>query len=1226
MLRPFLIIVWLVGALLGPAAAQSKLAFVAGINDYPNLAHDQQLQRAVNDAESVGDALQSLGFTVTRVTSGATLDNLIRRFSEFTHAVKPGDTVLFFFAGHGVALDDGNYLIPADVPDLSPSERELAKKRAIAERDIKRMILSAGARVAIVVLDACRDNPFPREGTRALGEATRGLMRQPTQGVYTLYSASEGQTALDRLTNDNGRNSVFTRVLIEKLVKPGLSLSQLGDEVRDEVAALAEREGHDQIPAFYNELRGSASVFLAGVPRPGAPITAPSSQGGSQLAAVPPTPPLPADLVTECDRQAASPYDPQRPQGVAGIAPGHIDIVPALAACNDAVGRYPGVARFAYQLGRVAYDQKDYARARDLFERAAAAGNAASMNNLGTLYSAGNGVTQDYAEARRWYEKSASMDLPIAMGNLGILYRDGKGVTQDYAEARRWFEKAAAAGDAGGMNNLGALYFNGQGVAQDYAEARRWYERSAALGNGVAMRNLGDLYRDGRSVAQDYAEARRWFEKAAAAGDAGGMNDLGRLYVNGQGVAQDYAEARRWYEKAAAAGSAFGMTNLGALYANGQGGAQDYAEARRWFEKSATLGNGAAMWQLGASYRDGKGVKQDYAEARRWFEKAAAVGDANGMNDLGILHYTGQGVAQDYAEARRWYEKAAAAGSAFGMSNLGALYANGQGGAQDYAEARRWYEKGAALGNGVAMRNLGDLYRDGKGVTKSLADARAWYEKAATANDAAAKDRLKELEASTSGSAAPTKSGGGVPPATYRNLNLFGDVLEHVRSSYVDKVDDHQLLLAAIEGMRKAVPSGGIAPLPDLPAGNADIYAQLSVLGDVFERLRFSGPEQPRDEKLILSAVNSMLASLDPHSGYLDDKSFQALQVQNRSNLGGLGIEVTLEDGMIKVVSAIEDTPGSRAGVLANDLITNIDDEAVQGLTLNQAIDKLRGPVNTRVKLRVMRKGHDAPIELTLTRDIIKGASVRSHSEGDDVGYIRITQFNEQTGTGLKKAIADIAAHDGNKLKGFILDLRNNPGGLLDQAVIVSNAFLNRGEIVSTRGRNPDQTQRFTARPGSDLAKGKPVIVLINGGSASASEIVAGALQDHKRATILGTRSFGAGSVQTTIPLGAGNGALRLTTARYFTPSGRSIQAEGIMPDIEVFQEIPDDLKKRADTKGKAALPGHLKAEPQEETGSQAYVPPSPTDDKALHAALDLIRGGQVHPAFPQRATHSTTR
>jgi carboxyl-terminal processing protease len=400
-------------------------------------------------------------------------------------------------------------------------------------------------------------------------------------------------------------------------------------------------------------------------------------------------------------------------------------------------------------------------------------------------------------------------------------------------------------------------------------------------------------------------------------------------------------------------------------------------------------------------------------------------------------------------------------------------------------------------------------------------------------------------------------------------------------------------------------------------AAAADTYRQLSLFGDVFERVRSDYVEKPDDAKLIESAINGMLAGLDPHSSYMDAKSFRDMQVTTRGEFGGLGIEVTMEDGLIKVVAPIDDTPASRAGILANDIITHIDDEPVQGLTLNQAVDKMRGQENTKIKLRIMHKGGDKPIDVSLTRERIRVQSVRSRLEGEDVVYIRITQFTDQTTDGLRRALNDLTAQaGGDKVKGYIVDLRNNPGGLLDQAISVSDAFLEKGEIVSTRGRNADETQRFNARAG-DLSKGKPVIVLINGGSASASEIVAGALQDHKRATIVGTRSFGKGSVQTIIPLGSGNGALRLTTARYFTPSGRSIQAKGITPDIEVLQEVPDDLKTRTDTRGEASLRGHLKAEGDEQTGSQAYVPPDPKNDKALILATELIRGVQKNSAYP---------
>ncbi len=401
-------------------------------------------------------------------------------------------------------------------------------------------------------------------------------------------------------------------------------------------------------------------------------------------------------------------------------------------------------------------------------------------------------------------------------------------------------------------------------------------------------------------------------------------------------------------------------------------------------------------------------------------------------------------------------------------------------------------------------------------------------------------------------------------------------------------------------------------------AAAADTYKQLNLFGDVFERVRADYVEKPEDAKLVESAINGMLASLDPHSSYMDGKSYRDMQVQTRGEFGGLGIEVTMEDGLIKVVAPIDDTPAAKAGILANDIITHLDDDAVQGLTLNQAVEKMRGAPNTKIRLKVMRKGKDTPLEITLVRDVIRVRSVRSRMEGDDVGYIRLTQFNEQTTEGLKRAINEMAVQ-GDKLKGFVIDMRNNPGGLLEEAISVSDAFLDKGEIVSTRGRNVEETQRRNAKPG-DLAKNKPIIVLINGGSASASEIVAGALQDHKRATVIGTRSFGKGSVQTIIPLGSGNGALRLTTARYFTPSGKSIQAKGIVPDIEVLQDVPEDLKARTDTKGEASLRGHLKAEGDEQTGSQSYIPPDPKDDKALRMAVDLLRGSVQNAAFPPNA------
>ncbi|HCX66179.1 S41 family peptidase [Parvibaculum sp.] len=397
-------------------------------------------------------------------------------------------------------------------------------------------------------------------------------------------------------------------------------------------------------------------------------------------------------------------------------------------------------------------------------------------------------------------------------------------------------------------------------------------------------------------------------------------------------------------------------------------------------------------------------------------------------------------------------------------------------------------------------------------------------------------------------------------------------------------------------------------------ASDSNTYRQLNLFGDVFERVRADYVEPTDDAKLVENAINGMLTSLDPHSSYMTPKTFRDMQVQTRGEFGGLGIEVTMENGVVKVVTPIDDTPASRAGLRPNDYITHIDGTQILGLTLSDAVDKMRGAVNTDVVLTVVRKGKDEPFDVKLTRDIITIKSVKYNREGD-IGYIRVTSFNEQTADLLEDAIDNLRKQIGaSRLKGYIIDLRNNPGGLLDQAIAVSDDFIDGGEIVSTRGRHPEDTQRHNARSG-DITDGKPIIVLLNGGSASASEIVAGALQDHRRATILGTRSFGKGSVQTIIPLGS-DGALRLTTARYYTPSGRSIQAKGIDPDILVSQTEPEE-KKRSTLTGESALPGHLAAEEGDEmAGSDSFVPKDKSEDKQLLYAIDLLNGARKDAAY----------
>jgi carboxyl-terminal processing protease len=407
------------------------------------------------------------------------------------------------------------------------------------------------------------------------------------------------------------------------------------------------------------------------------------------------------------------------------------------------------------------------------------------------------------------------------------------------------------------------------------------------------------------------------------------------------------------------------------------------------------------------------------------------------------------------------------------------------------------------------------------------------------------------------------------------------------------------------------------APGSTANAAGSETYRQLAIFGDIFERVRGQYVTPPDEKALVESAINGMLTSLDPHSSYLDPEAAKDMRVQTKGEFGGLGIEVTMENELVKVITPIDDTPAARAGVRAGDFISEIDGEEVRGLTLNDAVEKMRGLVNTPIELTILRQGADKPLKLTIVRDIIKVKAVKYRVESD-VGYMKITSFTEKTFDDLDAAITDIKSKVPNdKLKGFVLDLRLNPGGLLDQAVSVSDSFLDRGEIVSTRGRDPKDIQRFDSRPG-DLIDGKPMIVLVNGGSASASEIVAGALQDHRRATILGTQSFGKGSVQTIIPL-AENGALRLTTALYYTPAGKSIQGKGITPDIKVEQPLPEDLKGRDVTRGESDLKGHIKGadEGSQGSGSAAYVPPEPKDDIQLNYALDLLRGTKTDPAFP---------
>lgn len=435
-----------------------------------------------------------------------------------------------------------------------------------------------------------------------------------------------------------------------------------------------------------------------------------------------------------------------------------------------------------------------------------------------------------------------------------------------------------------------------------------------------------------------------------------------------------------------------------------------------------------------------------------------------------------------------------------------------------------------------------------------------------------------------------------------------------------------KFLMAAVGGtLTGALISTQIAgPLVAQQAeSQSTVYEQLDLFGDIFERIRAQYVEEVDSAELVEAAINGMLTSLDPHSSYLPPKDFDDMQVQTRGEFGGLGIEVTQEEGFVKVVSPIDDTPADEAGIESGDFITHVDGESVLGLTLNEAVEMMRGPVGSDIIITVVREGIDEPFDVTITRDTIKLTAVRSRVVGDTV-VLRVTTFNDQTYPNLEEKFRESVEELGglDNVNGVVLDLRNNPGGLLTQAIKVSDAFLDAGEIVSTRGRDPIDSDRFNATEG-DLTEGKPVVVLINGGSASASEIVAGALQDHRRAIIVGTRSFGKGSVQTVMPL-AGNGAMRLTTARYYTPSGRSIQALGVAPDIVVVQpprntavedeaaDTPPRFRSEADLRGSLendSLTEDERKQAEEELAKAEQSAQLRQEDYQLAYAVDILKG-----------------
>jgi TPR repeat protein len=611
-------IVLLLASFTSSAHAERRVALVVGNSAYQNVS---RLDNPTNDASLMADTLRDLGFTL--IGNGAQLDldktALDGAVQSFGQKIQGADVALFYYAGHGVQVRGSNYLVPVNA---NPTREADVDFQMVDINLVLNQMQGSGTRLNLVILDACRNNPFGGRGLRS-SEGGLAQMRAP-EGTLISYATQPGSVAQD----GGDGNSPYTKALATTIRRSGLDIFQTFNEVG---LAVKRSTGGLQQP-WVSSSPIDGSFYFVSPPISTSPGPSVSPRQEARLPE--PSDQLRLDLVTDCDRLAANPADPQRPRSVAGVRINQIDIVPALTACNTAMRQFPDVARFAYQAGRIAAFQKDYVLARQLYEKAAAAGEAGSMTNLGILFLNGLGVPKDFVEARKWYEKAAAAGAAVGMANLGSLYARGNGVPKDYAEALKWYKKAAAADDPTGMNGLGYLYEHGSGVPEDLTEARKWYEKGAAGGEPKAMTNLGILYRDGRGVAKDYGVALGWFEKAAAAGEPSGMNSLGGFYRDGRGVARNYDEARKWFEKAAAAGDPNGMNDRGVLSFNGQGVSKDFSEARKWYEKAAAAGGVVAMRNLGALYAQGNGVPKDYTEARKWYEMAAADGDEPAKSSL----------------------------------------------------------------------------------------------------------------------------------------------------------------------------------------------------------------------------------------------------------------------------------------------------------------------------------------------------------------------------------------------------------------------------------------------------------------------------------------------------------------------------------------------------------------------------------------------------------------
>jgi TPR repeat protein len=737
--RPLLALLVVMG-LAGPALAEKRVALVVGNSGYQNVA---PLENPAHDAVLVAQTLKELGFSLTGDAAQLNLDKraLDEAVQAFGRQVQGADVAMFYYAGHGVQLRGANYLVPVGA---NPTREADVDFQMVDINVVLNQMQGSGTRLNMIILDACRNNPF---GGRSLRAAGGGLaqLRAP-DGTLISYATQPGNVAQD---GDDG-HSPYTRALAATMKRPGLDLFQTFNEV----GLIVKRATGGAQQPWVSSSPIDGSFYFSGAPQ--APSIgavshqdeAPAEAMRQEARLAVPTASLPAadGSVTDCDRLAANPTDAQRAKSVKGVRITDIQIVPALAACNQAMQQYPDVARFVFQAGRVAQAQKDYVLARQLYEKAASMNHAASYINLGALYYQGNGAPKDYDAARTWYEKAVAANDAVGFNAIGYLYEQGNGEPKDYAQARAWYEKAIAAGVPLASANLGRLYMDGNGVPKDLARAKGLFETAANAGEPSGMRSLGVLYDRGLGVAPDPLQARQWYEKGAAGGDATAMNNLGWLYEQGKGVTKDYGEARKWYEKASAAGVKIATVSLGRLYQEGSGVPMNPGRARSLYEQVANAGDAGGMRSLGFLYDRGIGVPQDPVQARQWYEKAIALGDATAMNNLGGLYEQGRGVAKDLGQAKTWYEKAAGLGQLVAMTNLGNLYRDGRGVQKDYTQARAWFEKAAAGGRTYAMMQLGDFYRQGFGVTRDSARARKWYEMAQAGGDTAAAKAISDLD------------------------------------------------------------------------------------------------------------------------------------------------------------------------------------------------------------------------------------------------------------------------------------------------------------------------------------------------------------------------------------------------------------------------------------------------------------------------------------------------